>query len=230
MEHNNLEMKNEPSLVERYGSDYFKNRYGNNEQRLLQFQIDASFLKKFKSSGVICDVGCSTGEFLTSIFWEGDLYGMEINLEAKLTAEENGYCFDKNIYTESNFFDVVVFRGTIQHVDEPFRMMKAAYQSLKKGGVIVFLATPNTDSILYRIKLDLPFLDKNLNFYLPGKNNLSNSLKNYGFNILSVEYPYWDTPYRNFPKDVFLFFLNVLSRRFYKHAFWRNSFSLIAQK
>ena len=221
---------NEPSIVNRYGSDYFKNRNGNDKQRLAQFQIDGHFLKKFKSNGVICDIGCSTGEFLMSISWEGDLYGMEINEEAKSIAEKNGFRFDKNIYTESNFYDVVVFRGTIQHVDEPFRMIKAAYKSLKKGGVIVFLATPNTDSILYRLKLDLPFLDKNLNFYVPGKTNLSNSLKNYGFTVLSVEYPYWNTPYRNFPKDIYLFFLNVVTRRFFKHAFWKSSFSLIAKK
>ena len=89
--------RNEPSIIERYGSDYFKNRNRNDNQRLAQFQIDGCFLRKFKSHGVICDVGCSTGEFLVSISWEGDLYGMEINEEAKAIAEKNGYSFDKNI-------------------------------------------------------------------------------------------------------------------------------------
>ena len=229
-ESNNLNKSYEPLMAEKYGEHYFKDRYGNNEKRLTQFQIDGRFLKKFKTNGVICDVGCSTGEFLKSILWKGDLYGMEINPVAKSIAQQNGFSFEKNIFTETNFFDVVVFRGTIQHVDEPFRMMKAAFKSLKKDGVVIFLATPNTDSILYKLKGDLFFLDSKLNFYIPGKKNLCNALENFGFKVLAVEYPYWSTPYRNFPKDIFMFLLNVFTNRFYKHAFWRSSMSIAGKK
>ncbi|MDB4839217.1 class I SAM-dependent methyltransferase [Amylibacter sp.] len=230
MKNTNSSENYEPSIVERYGKEYFKNRYGNDDMRLRQFQIDEKFLKKFKSKGIICDVGCSTGEFLKSIAWRGELYGMEINLEAKAEAQQNGFSFEKNIFTETNFFDVVLFRGTIQHVDEPFRMMKAAYKSLKKGGIIIFFVTPNTDSILYRLKGDLPFLDSKLNFFIPGKKNLSNTLENFGFELLATEFPYWDTPYRNFPKDIFLFLLNIFTNRFHRHAFWGSSMSLVAKK
>jgi len=109
-------------------------------------------------------------------------------------------------------------------------MIKAAYNSLKKGGVIIFLATPNSDSILYRLKLDLPFLDPAINFYIPGYKSLSNALENYGFKVLGCEFPYWNTPYRLFPHDIFSFLMNLVSRRFYRHAFWRSSMSLAALK
>jgi len=230
IERNDLNKRYEPLMVEKYGKNYFDDRNGNNEKRLIQFQMDGKFLKKFKSNGVICDVGCSTGEFLKSILWEGDLYGMEINQAAKSIAQQNGFSFEKNIFTETDFFDVIVFRGTIQHVDEPFRMMKAAFKALKKDGVVIFLATPNTDSILYRLKGDLFFLDSKLNFYIPGKKNLCNALENFGFEVLTTEYPYWNTPYRNFPKDIFMFLLNIFTNRFYKHAFWGSSMSLACKK
>jgi len=213
-----------------YSDDYFIDRHFNDKKRLKQFTLDGNFLRNYKESGVICDVGCSTGEFLKSIAWNGDIYGMEINLNARKEAELNGIGFDKNIFTEKNFFDVVVFRGTIQHVEDPFRMIMAAYSSLKDGGIIAFIATPNTDSILYRLKLDLPFLDSSLNYYLPGVKNLSNILKNCGFQILAIEKPYWKTPYRKFYRDIFLFICNIFSAKFYKHPFWGSSISLVARK
>jgi len=218
-----------PLLVSRYGDHYFENRYSNNPQRIAQFKLDVAYIKKFIKGGVVCDVGCSTGEFLNFMSWT-EKYGMEINEKVIKEAKKNRIKFDKNIFTENEFFDVVIFRGTIQHVDEPFRMMKMAYNSLKKNGVIVFLATPNSDSILYRLKLDLPFLSPKINFYIPGKKSLCNSLVNLGFKIESVEYPYWKTPYRNFFKDHFFFLLNIFSKKFYKHSFWGSSMSIIARK
>lgn len=219
-----------PLLVNRYSDSYFERRYNNDTKRQQQFQLDGEFLKRFKSHGTICDVGCSTGEFLESIDWKGERYGMEINEEVIEAAKQNRVNFKKNIFTEKDFFDAVVFRGTIQHVDEPFRMIKAAHQSLKNDGVLVFLATPNTDSLLYRLKTNLPALDPELNFFIPGVKNFSNALKNIGYDILRVETAYWSTPYRKFPSDILYFALNVISKKFYKHAFWGNMFSLAAKK
>ena len=216
-------------LVSRYDDSYFHNRYSNDPQRIAQFKMDGDYIKRFIKKGIVCDVGCSTGEFLNEINWKNK-YGMEINEKALKEAKINGVKFDKNIFTENEFFDIVIFRGTIQHVDEPFRMMKMAYKSLKKNGIIVFLATPNSDSILYRLKLNLPFLVPKLNFYIPGKKSLCNSLVNLGFKIENVEYPYWKTPYRNFLKDHFFFILNLFSKKFYKHPFWGSFMTIVAKK
>lgn len=42
----------------------------------------------------MCDVGCSTGEFLEYINWDGERYGMEISDYAKQKAEEKGIQFN----------------------------------------------------------------------------------------------------------------------------------------
>ena len=97
--------------------------------------------------GEVCDVGCSTGEFLDACGWFKKMrHGMEISAHARRIAESKGIDFSRNITTERDFFDVVVFRGTIQHVPEPFRYIRLAHRALKSGGHIAFLATPNTDS------------------------------------------------------------------------------------
>ena len=74
------------------------------------------------------------------------------------------------------------WRCSVSHV------IKMAHRSLKKDGYLIFLATPNTNSILFRIKQDLPFLDPKLNFYIPGAKGLSNALSNFGFEVKKIDY------------------------------------------
>ena len=120
-------------------------------------------------------------------------------------AKSRSISFERSIFDQKNFFDLIIFRGTIQHVDEPFSMIKSSFEALRDGGYLIFLATPNTNSILYKLKGDLPFLDWKINFYIPGKKEFSNALENIGFEIIDVSYPYYNTPYCNLAKDHFLF-------------------------
>jgi len=176
------------------------------------------------------DIGCSTGEFLEAIEWDGERYGMEISKHARAIAETVGIRFAPSIFDVTNFFDCVVFRGTIQHLDEPFRFMKYANRSLVVGGFIVFLATPNTNSPLYRLKKQLPFTDRRLNFFLPDDVTLPNALHNFGFRTREVRFPYWESPYRRLLVDHLRFALNLVSPKFHPHAFWRSSMEIIAEK
>ena len=79
--------KYEPSIVDRWLDDYFNDRHANNKKRLKQFEIDIKFIKKYIISGHVCDVGCSTGEFLRQLNFSGQLFGMEINEYAKKKSE-----------------------------------------------------------------------------------------------------------------------------------------------
>ena len=99
-------------------------------------------IKKYIRSGKVCDIGCSTGEFLEFINFDGELYGMELNENARKSAELRSVSFEKNIMNQSEFFDPIIFRGTIQHVDEPFLMMKKSFQSLKKVVLLSFWQPP----------------------------------------------------------------------------------------
>ena len=76
-------MDYKPSLKDRWPDTYFENRQGNDHSRQLQFRLDEQFIKKYISNGLICDIGCSTGEFLRSLKWDGDYYGMEISDAAR---------------------------------------------------------------------------------------------------------------------------------------------------
>jgi len=218
-----------PINPEKWGNEYFDNRFSNDPKRQAQFKIDQKFIHNFLKKGIVCDVGCSTGEFLKSINWDGPKYGMEISDYAKNIAADY-IDFSKDIFSETNFFDCIIFRGTIQHVDIPFKMLQASYSALKPNGYLFLLSTPNTDSILYRVKKNLPFLDWERNYFIPGAKDLENALVNFGYQISAVDFPYWKTPYCRPVSDHLNFIRNIASRKFYPHAFWGSSLNLCAQK
>lgn len=219
-------------LNKNYPDNYFQNRQFNDPLRLKSFDQEAIFISKFTSFNKnVCDVGCSTGEFLEHINWNGKRYGMEVNENAINIAKSNGVSFSRNILTEKNFFDVVIFRGTIQHIDQPFFYIEQAYKSLKKDGKIFFLATPNINSICYKLFTDLPMLDSSLNFYLPSDKNLSSILHNYGFANINIEYPYINSPYTNLIYDHLRFLLKLfLLQKKSNFPFWRNMMNIVATK
>jgi SAM-dependent methyltransferase len=217
-------------MEELYGDDYFSERNFQDKKRLKSFEQERDFISKYISSGTVCDVGCSTGEFLTYINWNGNKYGMEINESAIETAKTRGFNFEKNILTETDFFDIVIFRGTIQHLEEPFSFINRAFSSLKSGGYIVFLATPNANSRYYKLFNTLPMLDAPRNFYIPSDITLSDILKNSGFKVLEIDKPYLSSPYSSPVKDHLKFIKKSIFKTDDKFPFWGNMMNLIAVK
>ena len=213
-----------------YNDEYFINRSGTDLLRQSSMAQEVSWIKTNTNQTLktICDIGCAAGEF--KVHWpDTNYYGMEINSHAIEKAKKNGVLFDKNILNSEGFFDIVLFRGTIQHVNSPFDYLSASYKALKPGGYLALLATPNTGSLVYRISQHLPMLDPSLNLYMPSIKSVKDLIRIYSFKTVAVEVPYWNSPYRDFIKD-HLDFLKVLFGGVPKKAFWGNSFNLIAQK
>jgi hypothetical protein len=78
---------------------------------------------------------------------------------------------------------------------------------------------------------NLPFLDDRTNYLLASPKILQNALKNIGFCIAGVDYPYWKTPYRRALFDHAAFAWNALPRTpFIPHAFWRSQMAIAARK
>jgi len=216
-----------------YKDKYFENRDGSDLKRQKAMHQEFEWIANLDIGTVnrICDIGCAQGEFI--VHWDQDIeyYGMEVNKDAIHNAEKRGVRFNKNILTENNFFDLVIFRGTIQHIDEPFKYIEASYRALRPGGMIVFLATPNIGSICFRIFQDLPMLDNELNLYLPSEENLKSILRLYNFTDFKIERPYLLSPYCAFFSDHLKFIFSIFIRpNKVNFAFWGNSINLAAKK
>lgn len=94
----------------------------------------------------LLDLGCGTG--WTSNFFAMSGYqvlGVDIAKEAILAAKENfksteNLSFEQADYDDlkyDNAFDVAVFFDSLHHSDDQTLVLKAAYKTLKSGGVIV---------------------------------------------------------------------------------------------
>jgi SAM-dependent methyltransferase len=222
-----------PGLEGLYGEDYFERRLSNDPKRVAQFQSEGALVRRYIRAGRAMDIGCSTGEFLEAIDWQDERFGMEISEYARgIAAESAGVRFDRDIFSESDFFDLVIIRGTIQHLDQPFLFLKHSFTALRPGGYLVFLATPNTNSPFYRLKKTLPFIDRPRNFYIPDDVGLAQVLTNFGFLVRETRYPYLRTPYASPLRDHWRFLKNLVTpqRKVFPHAFWRSSMEMVAQK
>lgn len=125
--------------------------------------------------------------------------------------------------------DVVVFRGTLQHINLPMGALGQATRVLKPGGLLVILATPDSDSLVYRIFGNLPALDAPKNWVIFGQRCLMNIVERLGYVNVTVYHPYWGSPYASPLKDFALFFVSLfLGWR--KFAFPGNQMELYAVK
>ncbi len=194
-----------------FPDSYFEQRNLNDPKRLKSFELEKEFISKFcGNDGVICDVGCSTGEFLEHIKWEGNRYGEEINDLAKLEAEKKKISFDIKLCDANAYFDVIIFRGTIQHINEPFRSIEDSYRALKKGGLLFILSTPDIDSLCYRLFRRLPALDQERCYFLPSARQVEIICQRAGYQLKAREYPYWNSGYDSPLRDFSRFFLNLV--------------------
>jgi SAM-dependent methyltransferase len=218
-------------MSNKYGDEYFKTRFNNDSERVRSFKMEAAYMDQyFPRTGKICDIGCSTGEFLKSYNWQGEMYGMEVNDMAIEASQKIGISFDKNILNVEDFFDVIVFRGTIQHVPDPFGYIEKSYRALKKGGHLVFLATPNANSIVYKLYNTLPPLDAPRNFYIPSDVTLKNICINAGFEIIDIVFPYISSPYSKPVRDHLKFLYSLVIFKYTEFPFWRSMMNLVVKK
>jgi SAM-dependent methyltransferase len=219
-----------------YKSSYFKNRDNNDLNRQLSFENEKQFINRHATlNGTVLDIGCSTGEFLNYIDWKGDRYGIEIAKFAADQAKKNGINIVEN-YSKKNSLDVIIYRGTIQHLDSPFKSIYKASQSLRSKGKLFFLATPNTNSIYYRLFNSLPALDPKRNFYLPSDCSLKQIAQIFELMFLDVQYPYINSPYSKPISDHLKFLLKLctlpcgrINKRI-NFAFYRSMINIVFEK
>jgi SAM-dependent methyltransferase len=178
--------------------------------------------------GTVVDIGCGLGELLDRLpadRWRR--YGVEVDESTRDVCRAKGISFD--LPSGDAWCDLVVLRGSLQHLDEPVKALREAYAWLRPGGYLVALATPNAGGPVYRLFQELPALDPPRNFVVFSDRVLRQCLVNIGFHEPVFEYPYLGTPYARPLHDQVAFVLRLLGVR-RPFAFWRNMMECYAQR
>jgi SAM-dependent methyltransferase len=214
-----------------YMRDYFVQHYAHDEKREQMYWLEYTRLSdRVPLGGAVLDIGCGTGGFLANFGSHWQVYGFEPSGYAHALSVGKGIEMFFNLdEIPDGSMDVVVFRGTLQHISEPMHALEQATRILKAGGLLVVLATPDTDSLVYRIWFDLPALEAGRNWVLFGNRFLQNILRRLGYEQIEVLHPYLGTPYARPILDG-MRFMQSLFFGFRKFAFPGNMMEMYARK
>ena len=194
-----------------FDEKYFQDRQRSSHLRSKMYKKDFEYclrdIRGIRNSNsiTILDVGCADGKF-TSMFSEvASLFGVETNeLEAEKASQRGINIIklgDLNLINP----DVIILRGTLQHITPEEFDLILNYQP----NMMFFLQTPNPASFVYKLlkQEQIAVLSPNNGFQgnrnLISLNTLEKQLKSKGFKIARVSKPYFTTPYCKPLNDLF---------------------------
>ncbi|EKD56836.1 MAG: methyltransferase type 12 [uncultured bacterium] len=115
-----------------------------------------NLIPKFVKNGKLLEIGCSNGkqlEYFKTLGW--DVCGIEMNKKAAAYAKNvrklnvNNFTIENANYPNSTF-DTIIMGMVIEHIYDPFELLKKIANWLKPGGKLLF-STPNFNSFEFRI-------------------------------------------------------------------------------
>lgn len=139
-----------------YGPDYHALVAGSAETSRDRWKPHLDTLSKYKVSGTLLDLGCSSGSFLTLLkgpSW--DLYGIEMAAASarRARARSGAQIFIGDIldapYPPSTF-DVITCFDVLEHLYEPPKVMARIWNWLKPDGIF-YTVVPNIESAEARV-------------------------------------------------------------------------------
>ena len=155
------------------------------------------FLSTIKP-GKILDFGCGPGWILSSLDATWEKHGVEISKFASKTASKFAKIHTGSIenFTEKDF-DVIIIYHVIEHLSDPISTIKELYKILKPGGYLI-IGTPDFDcAAARRFGDNFRLLHDPTHISLFSNDSMHRFLRDHGFKINKVEYPYFDTEWFN---------------------------------
>ncbi len=179
------------------------------QKRKVMYEIDRDFLLETVDHGQILDIGCGGGFFLSyfdSKKWKK--MGMEIDPDTVAFAEsqfglEVKLWDSKHIPLPDQSMDVIVFRGSFEHMLYPDLVAQEAVRVLKPNGYVYICAIPNGESFcarIYREKWNQ--FDAKEHIFLFSQRTLKRLFEPLGTTCVKSLFPYEETPYCNLESDM----------------------------
>ena len=121
-----------------------------NRQRTKMYQLEYDFVAKYIDGGKVVGVGCGGGYFLDLFKSNGyECTGVELGAEACLEAAKK-HTVIQGFFNELSFddnYDLIVFRGVLEHIPNPSDFLDKARSLLNQYGLIFITSTPDAGSL-----------------------------------------------------------------------------------
>ena len=194
-----------------------RNRLEERQSYLANIKEELAFINQLKP-GKILDIGCGPGWLLSAIDPSWDRYGIEPATAAATIASKHAVidagCFE-GLNLENKNFDLIVMYHVIEHMENPINVMHLVRRMLNPGGHLI-LGTPDFDSgAARRYGHNYRLLNDPTHISLFSNDSMHRLLRNSGFLIKSVSYPFFDTSYFNEKALLKLLAPNGVSPPFY---------------
>lgn len=155
------------AIVDYYRNSYYR-EWGQDQESLKReiIYLDAlEILENHVGKGLLLDIGAGSGTLLALARDRGwKTMGQEISIESCHLAEQKYGLKLKNanlreIIWEANCFDAITMINVLDHLPDPWWVLRKAFNALKDGGVI-YIRVPNgyLHSSLYRISNNIPVI------------------------------------------------------------------------
>jgi len=176
-----------------------RDRFAERDQYVNDIRPELAFISGL-APGRVLDIGCGPGWLLSAIDEKWEKHGVELSAAAAEHASQYADIFvgpfeNANFSDES--FDLIVMYHVIEHIEVPVEALERACRLLRPGGRLL-LGTPDFDSGCarqfgnrYRLLHDPTHIS------LFSNDSMHRCLRDSGFHIDGVDYPYFETQWFN---------------------------------
>ena len=167
----------------------------------------------------ILDIGCGPGWLLSYLDNNWQKYGVEISKFASNNASKYGKIFNGEFDKyDGNNFDIIVMNHVIEHFKDPITALKKVKSMLNEDGKFI-IGTPDFDSgAARRYGCNFRLLHDPTHVSLFSSDSMHRCLRDLGFHIEKVEYPFFNTDWFTKENLLKLFDENTISPPFYGSA------------
>lgn len=166
-------------------------RRGNNALKLARHQLRLRFIRRFKPSGTLLDVGAGWGHFLMAARQAGYIVlGVELDEQPNLYASQDlGLPVlreDFFNFSSERRFDIITLWDVLEHIDDPRSFLLNCARLQESGGLLV-IQVPQINSVIARLtgrKWKMLGLD-HVNYFSP--KTLRLLLSQCGYEVQSVK-------------------------------------------
>lgn len=160
-------------------------------------------IKKYNISGAALDLGCGNGKTLLSLPNNfNEIHGVDIldilspEAKAKVKFSSADLNFEKLPYPNNSIELVTAFQ-IIEHLENPFWVMREVYRVLRPGGIFM-ISVPNPFNLSFRLKFlftgDMPPWTENNHHLLFLTNDVFKKTYLSHFKLLEIIYQYGSIP------------------------------------